>query len=332
MTTSETTQPAKSGGIWGADHPMSAVLDQAMLDQPMLTLMCTFQRSWRVEAFGADRVMRMPIAENAMLGMAVGMALTGRRVVIDVARVAFLYSAMDPLVNEATKWRYSTNGQFSVPLIIRAVTQGGEYLGSQHEHLPHAALSQIPGLVVAVPASPNSAAGLLATALTYPDPVIILESPQLFMPGWASRPEPEPTADPIPFGVARKVRDGADVTLVGIGNTVAMCLRAADVLAARDVSCQVVDLRTAAPLDRDGVAALASRTGGAVLVDEAPVPCSLMRDLGFHLICSGSVPPDRVRTVAGALCPMPASPILQRALLPDEESVARAAMAVAERL
>jgi pyruvate/2-oxoglutarate/acetoin dehydrogenase E1 component len=324
----DTAKPHRSGGIWGAGHPVRAVLDQAMLDQPTLTLMCTFQREERVAQHGAHRVMRMPIAENAMLGMAVGMAMTGRRVVCDLSRVAFLYSAMDPLVNQATKWSYSSNGQFSVPLLIEAITQGGENLGSQHEHVPHAALSQVPGLVVAVPGSPNSAAGLIATALTYPDPVVVLESPRLFMPGWSDEPETEPNADPIPFGVAHQARSGDDVTLVGIGNSVAVCLRAADELAERGYGCQVIDLRTAAPLDREGVAELSAGTGGVVLVDEAPAPCSLVRDLGYHLITSGAVAPDRVRTVSGALCPMPASPTLQRALIPDPDRVVDTALAL----
>lgn len=315
---------AKSGP-WGAGHPVTAVLDAAMRDQPTLSMMATFQPQQRVDQYGADRAMRMPIAENAMLGMAVGMALAGRRVVVNVVRAAFLFSAMDPLVNQATKWRYMSDGQFSVPLVIRAITQGGENLGAQHEHVPHALLAQIPGLVVAVPTSPNSAAGLMATALEYPDPVVLLESPRLFMPGWNEEPETEPTQRLIPFGVAHVARAGGDLTFAGIGNTVVTCLQAADELAAFGVECQVVDLRTAAPLDREGVARAGRSTSGIVLVDEAPGPCSLMRDLGFHLITVGGIPADRVRTVSGALCPAPASPTLQRIVRPGTDDVVQAA-------
>lgn len=327
MSTDAKTQP-KRGGPWGVGHPVTAVLDQAMREQPQMSMIGTYQPPQRVERYGPDRAMRFPIAENAMLGMAVGMALTGRRVVVGVARVAFLYSAMDPLVNQATKWRYCSDGQFSVPLVVRAVTRGGENLGGQHEHVPHAQLSQIPGLVVAVPSSPNSVAGLMATALRHPDPVVLLESPHLFTPGWSERPETEATPDPIPFGVAKLVRGGGDLTLVGIGNTVALCLRAADQLAGLRYRCQVVDLRTAAPLDRDGVAEMARHTGAAVLVDEASRPCSLVGDLGFHLVASGAVPADRIYAITGASCPMPASPTLQAALLPRVADVVRAAAAV----
>lgn len=328
MTMKATSPVEKRPGVWGVGHPVTAVLDAAMRENPALSMMSTFQPQHRVDQYGPDRVMRMPIAENAMLGMAVGLALTGRRVVVNVVRAAFLYSAMDPLVNEATKWRYSSDGQFSVPIVIRALTQGGENLGAQHEHIPHAALSQIPGLVVAVPATPNSAAGLMATALSHPDPVVMLESPGLFMDGWAKQPETEPGPDPIPFGVARQVRAGDDLTLVGIGSTVATCLRAADELAGQGFQCQVIDPRTAAPLDRDGVAGLARSTRGTIIVDEAPAPCSLVHDLGFHLLKRGAVAADRIRTVTGAPCPVPASPTLQRAILPGPWDVIQAALAL----
>nr|WP_157527067.1 transketolase C-terminal domain-containing protein [Kibdelosporangium sp. MJ126-NF4]CEL12850.1 Pyruvate dehydrogenase E1 component beta subunit [Kibdelosporangium sp. MJ126-NF4]CTQ98536.1 Pyruvate dehydrogenase E1 component beta subunit (EC 1.2.4.1) [Kibdelosporangium sp. MJ126-NF4] len=312
------------------EHPINTVLQQAMADQPDLTILCTYQDDSWVRDYGDDRIVRTPIAENAMMGMAVGMALTGRRVIVDVGRAAFLYSAMDPLVNQATKWRYLSGGQHSVPLLILGVTRHGENSGPQHEHAPHAMLSQIPGLVVAVPSSVNSAAGMIASALTHPDPVIILETSRLFFPGWQDVPDPEPTFDPVPFGVAKRIRDGQDVTLVGIGNTVPICLEAADALAERGYSCQVVDLRTAAPLDRAGVAAMASTTAGAVLVDETIGACSLVRDLGFHLATSGAVPPERIRTVLSAPTPVPASAVLQEVTLPGKDDVVAATVDLLE--
>lgn len=312
------------------DHPINVVYHQAMRDQPDMTILCTsYPKPW-IEQYGSNRIVRTPIAENAMLGMALGMALTGRRVVVNVGRAAFLYSAMDPLVNEITKWRYQSNGQYNVPLLIVGITRGGENSGAQHEHAPHSALSQIPGLVVAVPATSNSAAGLIATALTYPDPVLVFELPRMFLPGWDEEIDSDQEVRPIPFGVANRVRDGSDVTLVGIGNSVPVCLQAATDLAQRGYSCQVIDLRTASPLDREGVAAMASTTAGAVLVDEATAPCSLVRDLGFHLVSTGAVAPDRVRTVTAALCPVPASPILQDSVIPGPERVVAATVQMLE--
>ncbi|SCL23820.1 pyruvate dehydrogenase E1 component beta subunit [Micromonospora pallida] len=308
---------------------MGSAVRAALTEQPDLHMFCTYQQPDLIELFGADRMVRLPIAENAMVGMAVGMALVGRRVLVSIARVAFLFTAFDPLVNQATKWRYMSDGQFSVPLVIRGLTRGDEHLGAQHEHSAHSMLSQIPGLVVAVPSSPNAAAGLLATALRHPDPVVVLESPRLYTPDWADLPEPEATPAPLPFGVAGRALAGRDLTLVGIGNTVALCLRAARRLADHGLRCQVVDLRTAAPLDRDGTAELV--TGPVVLVDEEPRASSLLCDLGLHLVQVGAVEPDRLAFVCGAPVPAPASPVLLAPLLPTVDDVTEAALALVRR-
>lgn len=309
-------------------HPASVALLRALEEQPDLAVLCTHHPAAARELFGADRLIQLPIAENAMVGMATGMALAGRRVLVNVARAAFLFSAFDPLVNQATKWRYFTDGQFHVPMAIRALTRGGENLGAQHEHVPHALLAQIPGLVVAVPGSPNAAAGLLAAALRHPDPVVVLESPTLFAPGWETLPESEQSPEPLPFGVANRVTDGRDVTLVGIGNTVRTVLDATTLLARHGRRAQVIDLRTAAPLDVERVAELVSTTRCAVLVDEAPPACSLMDSLAYQLTAAGAVAPDRLRVLSGAACPAPVNPGLQAVLTPSADAVAAAALAV----
>ncbi len=310
------------------EHPANTALLAALDEQPDLAMLCTHHPAGVIAHYGADRMVQLPIAENAMVGMATGMALAGQRVLVNVARAAFLYSAFDPLVNQATKWRYMSDGQFTVPLTIRALTRGGEHLGAQHEHVPHALLSQVPGLVVAVPGSPNSAAGLLGAALRHPDPVVVLESPRLYAPDWESLPEPEPTGEPLPFGVLNRVTDGRDVTLVGIGNTVATVMAAAAELAKEHRWAQVVDLRTAAPLDLERLVELVSATGAAVLVDEAAASCSLMHTVGHELLSVGALAPDRLRVCSGAACPAPVSPRLQSVLSPTVDDVVRAALAV----
>lgn len=309
-------------------HPTSVVMRAALAENPELTVLATHHPPAVRAEFGDDRMVTLPIAENAMVGMATGMALAGRRVVVNIGRAAFLYTAMDPLVNQATKWRYMTNGQYQVPLTIRGLTQGGENLGAQHEHVPHALLSQVPGLVVAVPGSPNSAAGLLATALRHPDPVVMLESPRLYGPGWSSLAEPEATPLPLPFGVPNVIGDGRDVSLIGIGNTVRLAMKAAAALGQQRRSARVVDLRTAAPVDVDRLATIVGDTGCAVLVDEAPSACSLMHDLACRLMVLGAVQPDRIRVLGGAGCPAPVSPLLQERLGPTVESVVDAALTV----
>lgn len=308
-------------------HPATEALRSALLAQPDLAVFCTHHPAGSRAAFGDDRLVQMPIAENAMLGIATGRALAGKRTLVNVARAAFLFSAMDPLVNEATKWRYLTDGQFAVPLAIRALTRGGENLGAQHEHVPHALFAQIPGLVVAVPSSPNSAAGLLGAALRHPDPVLVLESPALFGPGWEGLPEHEPSPEPLPFGVANRVTDGRDVTLVGIGNTVRTVLDAATELVGWQRAAQVVDLRTAAPVDHDRLAELVAATPAVVLVDEAPAACSLMHDIAYRLVTAGAVAPDRIRVLAGAACPAPVAPESQAVLRPSVGDVVDAVLA-----
>ena len=309
-------------------HPANDVLLAALEEQPALTMLCTHLPATVIERYGSDRMVQLPIAENAMVGMATGMALVGRRVLVNVARAAFLFSAFDPLVNQATKWRYMSDGQFCVPLTIRALTRGGEHLGAQHEHVPHAMLSQVPGLVVAVPGSPNSVAGLLGAALRHPDPVVVLESPRLYAPDWESLPEPEPTAEPLPFGVLNRVTSGRDVTLVGIGNTVATVMAAAKALAVHGTDATVVDLRTAAPLDLERLVEVVSATGAAVLVDEAPASCSLMHTAGYGLLAAGALDAERLRVLSGAACPAPVSPHLQAGLTPTVDDVVQAALSV----
>jgi len=307
-------------------HPAATAVREALAAQPELHMFCTYQQDDLIEQYGTDRMVRMPIAENTMVGMAVGMALVGRRVLVSIARAAFLFTAFEPLVNQAATWRYMSGGQYSVPLVIRGLTRGDEHLGAQHEHSAHGLLRQIPGLVVAVPSSPNTAGGLLAAALVHPDPVVVLESPRLYTPEWQRLPEPEPTPAPLPFGVAGRARPGGDVTLVGIGNTVASCLEAAGQLRQHQVSAQVIDLRTAAPLDRDGVAGMIAGNGPAVLVDEAARDCSPMSDLGLHLVQAGALDQDRLALVCGAPVPAPVSPVLAAALLPQAADVTGAAL------
>lgn len=309
-------------------HPASTALRDVLRDQPDLTVLCTHHPASVIETFGANRMVQLPITENAMIGMATGMALVGQRTLVNVGRMAFLYTALDPLVNQASKWRYMTNGQFNVPLAIRGLTRGGENLGAQHEHVSHSLLSQIPGVVVAVPSSPNSAAGLLRSALVHPDPVVLLESPRLYAPDWEGLPEPEPTSAPIPFGLAHRVTEGHDVTLVAIGNTVRTILAAAKVLSAHGRSVQIIDLRTAAPLDLDQLAELVSLTRSCVLVDEESGIGSLMHSVAYHLMSSGVIEPDRIRVLSGAPCPMPVSPELQAGLIPSVSTVVSAALGV----
>lgn len=297
-----------------------SALVQALRRDPDLVWMCTYQFPFFVDEFGPQRVRSMPIAENATLDMAVGLAVAGMRPLVDVARAAFLFTAMDPLVNQATKLRYMTGGQYGVPLTVRAMTRGGESLGAQHEHVPYAMLAQVPGLVVAVPSNAEDAGMLLATALRHPDPVVIFESPALFRTArdWGDEPVPE-----VPFGQAHVVRDGTDLTIIGVGLAVQHALQAADRLARRGIEAMVVDPRTVAPLDVDGLAQAAARTGTVLVVDEAIAACSVASEIVARLVTMQAVAPDRIRQVNALAVPAPFSPVLQEEVYPGPDTVER---------
>ncbi|WBB56665.1 transketolase C-terminal domain-containing protein [Verrucosispora sp. WMMD573] len=307
-------------------HPAAEAIREAFDHQPALSHFSTYQQQDLIAEYGADRMVRMPIAENAMLGMALGMALVGRRVLFSVNRVAFLFSAFDQLVNQVATWRYMSDGQFCVPLVIRGLTRGGEQLGAQHEHVPYGMLSQIPGLVVAVPGSPNSLGGLLRTALRHPDPVVVLESPRLFTPTWAELPEPEPSTAALPFGVAGLARPGTDLTLIGIGNTVIESLLAARRLAEHGIQARVIDLRTTAPLDRDGAAAMVLPDRPVILVDEQPQTGSVLTEVAYHLVRTGVARAEHIELLTGAPIPAPVSAALLDGLLPDAARIVRTAL------
>ncbi|HEU5471036.1 MAG TPA: transketolase C-terminal domain-containing protein [Actinophytocola sp.] len=300
-------------------------LVQALRRDPELVYLCTWQSPKFVDEFGPERIRSMPIAENAMLDFAVGLAAAGMRPVVDLARAAFLFTAMDPLVNQATKLRYMTGGQYSVPLTVRAQTRAAESLGPQHEHVPYAMLAQIPGLVVAVPGSAQAAAGLLATALRHPDPVVLLEAPALLAdaPQWDGTPIAE-----LPFGRVHVARPGTHLTIVAIGLAVRHSLQAADRLAERGVSAMVVDVRTVAPLDVAGLSEAAAATGDVLVVDDAPAPCSVASEITARLVTAQAVAPSRIRALNALPVPSPFSPALHREVFPNPESIERQALAL----
>ncbi|QOC93342.1 transketolase C-terminal domain-containing protein [Micromonospora craniellae] len=160
--------------------------------------------------------------------------------------------------------------------------------------------------------------------MRHPDPLVLLESPRLFTPTWTDLPEP--SAAPLPFGVAGLARPGDDLTLVGIGNTVIESMLAARRLAEHGVQARVVDLRTAAPLDRDGVAAMVVPDRPVILVGEQPRAGSVLTDLAYHLVRTGAARPEHVELLTGAPVPAPVSPALLDGLLADADRIVRAAL------
>ncbi|MBW2529672.1 MAG: hypothetical protein JRI23_36185 [Deltaproteobacteria bacterium] len=220
-----------------------------------------------VDRFGTDRIVDTPISEYAIVGSAVGAAMTGRRPICEILFSDFLTTCMDPLVNQAAKLRYMSGGQYALPLVVR--TPGGAGLGmaAQHSQSLEALLAGIPGLLLLAPATPYDAKGLLKAAVRSNNPVVFFENKLGYTATGVVPTEPYL----VPIGRADVKRRGADVTIVSIGAVLGRVLEAAGELEGRGVDAEVIDLRTIVPWDREAVIQSVARTGRLVTVEDAPV-------------------------------------------------------------
>lgn len=216
------------------------------------------------DQFGEKRVRDTPIAETAIIGAAIGAAMTGLRPVAELMTINFAFSAMDHIVNEAPKLHYMFGGQFKVPMVIRTVGGGGRQLGATHSQTPDAIFAHFPGLVVIAPGTPEDAKGLLKAAIRSDDPVLFIEHSTLYQ--WRGEvPDGDYT---VPIGKSKIQRPGKDVTLVTYSKMLQKSLQAADELAKEGIDVEVVDLRTLRPLDMDPVLESFKKTNRAVVVEE----------------------------------------------------------------
>lgn len=216
------------------------------------------------QEFGS-RVIDTPICELAFTGASVGASATGCRAIADLMFVDFLYEAGSQIAQQAAKLRYLSNGQVSVPMVVRAPIGMVKSAAAHHSGSYYPAWGHIPGLLVAVPSNPADAKGLIKTALRAGDPVLFLEHKALF-----SSKGPVPIGEHfLPMGVAAVVQPGTDLTLVTCGLLVRVCMEAAAELQQQGISCEVIDLRTIVPLDVETVAASLHKTGRLLVVDEA---------------------------------------------------------------
>lgn len=217
------------------------------------------------ERFGEERVLDAPISENALVGWSVGAASEGLRPVVEIMFSDFVLLALDQLVNLGAKIRYMSNGQFSVPLVVRMPGGGGTNHGPQHSQSLESWFAHTPGLVVAMPSSAADAYWITRDAIRLDDPVVVLESKHLY---FRERGEVDEEEGPRGFG-ARVVREGGDLTVVTAGRMTQRCLEAAGSLADRGTSPEVIDLRYIWPLDTGTVAASLAKTNRMAVVHEA---------------------------------------------------------------
>jgi len=218
------------------------------------------------EKYGALRVRDTPISENAIIGAGIGAAVTGLRPVVELMFADFAAVTLDQITNQAAKFRYMSGGQLKVPLTIRAAQGGGAGFGSQHSQCCEILFMQAPGIKVAVPATPADALGLLKTAIRDDNPVVFLEH-KLQYTEKGDVPDGEHL---IPFGVARIVRDGNDVTILATQRMIEVALNAAETLDSEGISCEIIDPRTLVPLDLETIVGSVKKTGRLMTVEEAP--------------------------------------------------------------
>jgi pyruvate dehydrogenase E1 component beta subunit len=222
-----------------------------------------------VEEFGPNRVRDTPISEQAILGAAMGAAMTGIPVIAEIMFSDFLAVCWDMVANEIAKSRYMTNGQVSFPLVIRTANGGGVRFGAQHSQSVENWAMMIPGLKVVAPSTPGDVVGLLAASIRDPDPVIFFEHKALL-----ATKEDVPDGEIVePLGVARVVREGSDVTIAALALMVPRALAAAERLADDGISAEVVDVRSLVPLDTDTLLASVVKTGRFFTVEENPRLC-----------------------------------------------------------
>lgn len=279
-----------------------------------------------LERYGPMRVRDTPISETGFIGAAVGMAATGMRPVVELMFVDFFGVCMDAIYNLAAKQSYFSGGKVSCPMVLMTSVGGGYGDAGQHSQCLYATFGHLPGLKVVIPSNAHDAKGLFLAALRDENPVVFMFHKALQGMGWLGTVPGSITHVPegdyeVPIGVAQIVSGGDDVTVVGLGVTVHHSLEAARRLVQDRVGVEVIDLRTIAPLDRKTIVASARKTGRLVVVDDDYLSCGLAGEI-IASVCEAGVamksPPVRITYPD---IPVPFSPSLEHAVLPNTNKV-----------
>lgn len=275
-----------------------------------------------VDEFGPDRIMDSPISEAGITGLGVGAAMTGMRPVVDIMFGDFVTLTMDQMVNQAAKIHYMSGGKLKVPMVLRTTLGASRRSAGQHSQSLHSWLSHVPGLKVALPATPYDAKGLMKSAIRDDNPVVIFEDKMLYQ---LKGPVPEEDYT-IPLGVADVKREGSDITLVATSSMVQVALEAADMLAEAGISAEVVDPRTTIPLDKETIVESAKKTSRAIVVDEGYEQYGATAELASVIADGAFYYLDAPVKRMGALdVPIPFSPALEDLTIPTAEQVTEAA-------
>ena len=276
--------------------------------------------------FGPERIRDTPISELGIVGAAVGAALAGMRPIVEIQFSDFTNQAMDQIVNQAAKIHFMLGGAASVPMVLRAPTGSGTGAAAQHSQSLEAWFAHVPGLKVVMPATAADAKGLLLSAIDDPNPVIVLEHKLLYR---TSGPVPE-AAVRVPLGKTAVHREGADLTIVATGIMVSRSLEAAATLAEQGVDVSVLDPRTLTPLDDAPILADVSRTGRALLVQEAPGHAGFTAEIAARITESPAIYRllAPIKRLSGLNAPIPYAPQLEAASVPQVADIVDTALTI----
>ena len=271
-----------------------------------------------LDEFGAERVIDTPISELGFGGVGVGSAMNGNRPIIEFMTFNFSLVGIDQIINNAAKMRQMSGGQFNIPIVFRGPTASAGQLGATHSQAFENWFANCPGLKVVVPSNPKDAKGLLKSAIRDNDPVIFMESEQMYGDK-GEVPEGEYT---IPIGVADLIREGKDVTIVSFGKIIKEAILAADALAKENISCEIIDLRTVRPLDLEAIYKSVKKTNRLIILEEAWPLANIASEITYQVQANIfdylDAPILKINT---ADTPTPYSPVLFEEWLPNSKDV-----------
>ena len=274
-----------------------------------------------LDEFGPKRVIDTPISELGFAGVAIGSTMTGNRPIVEYMTFNFSLVGIDQIINNAAKIRQMSGGQFNCPIVFRGPTASAGQLAATHSQAFENWFANTPGLKVIVPSNPYDAKGLLKSAIRDDDPVIFMESEQMYGDK-GEVPESEYT---IPIGVADIKREGSDVTIVSFGKIIKEAYKAADELDKENISCEIIDLRTVRPMDHEAILNSVKKTNRLVILEEAWPFGNVATEITYQVQSQAfdylDAPIEKINT---ADTPAPYSPVLLKEWLPNSEDVIKA--------
>ena len=274
-----------------------------------------------LDEFGPKRVIDTPISELGFAGVAIGSTMTGNRPIVEYMTFNFSLVGIDQIINNAAKIRQMSGGQFNCPIVFRGPTASAGQLAATHSQAFENWFANTPGLKVIVPSNPYDAKGLLKSAIRDDDPVIFMESEQMYGDK-GEVPEGEYT---IPIGIADIKREGSDVTIVSFGKIIKEAYKAADELDKENISCEIIDLRTVRPMDHEAILNSVKKTNRLVILEEAWPFGNVATEITYQVQSRAfdylDAPIEKINT---ADTPAPYSPVLLKEWLPNSEDVIKA--------